>query len=1136
MEDRLADRGRSRIGRHLLLALAWVSSFACQPADSTAIKTAEAATAAPAQDASPILQQEPIVPPPASQDPAHPAATALLQEARELAEDHQPLAAARLYEEALGAALAAGDRQTEADARLGLGSSLSFDYPGRFSHLRLAAEIYREIDHRAGEAATFEAQGAVFRERNFNAQALEPLEQAVHLWQQTDDRPSEVRARIALADVHDVLGSYEKALMELEDAVALLPSDGLSLQSAMTRYRLGLLNAALGLEASAIDQFQAALPILEALDDGLADAAFNGGEASDEDLAAGAQYLKRLVEVMARERAKLPDEPVLAQGPAAFEAVRNEVSGELLQVVGEVDDGLDFEQDPSLYRSLELEKEVARRRALPYPEDDDERIAFFGKIKVLEKELFRLDHARMQRGGRSLRSQREGLAAGRRGLTSVMPAEQLAEMQSTLQIMATAMSEAREEINEPFRDALKHQEPLCALVLRTEVLNALGNAYQEFGRPERARPQYSKAWDLVEQRWQQRPASPSPGANGDAEGVHREDEVRQAMRQGLLSYREDHRQKTNAFQELRHPDVPAPPAGLARGCGQETPWLSSWNLRSLRPRPLWQADAYLANNRLREAFDTYQSFVAGSDPDRWIAETRAVARRGMGDIQLEWGQNDEALAQYLAAIDILEGVQADLRLDRLTSSFADSQSSLYARAIRLAARLGQDSLAFELAERGRGRSFLNQLGNRKLPASHVPADLAEREQELRQRRIELQNILRQKRADFEATDFEATPQAPAIRKALETVRQDHERTLERIRQNHPRYADLVSVEPVALEQLQRRVLTPGVSLIEYFVLDDQTLAWVIEWDQFSLVKLDISAAELRQQTRQLRDGIANRSFDHSVAGSLYAHLIQPLEPSIRHDRLIIVAHDALHYLPFAALWNADRAQYLIERFTLALAPSASALPYLAEQKTSSKGRILALGDPDSSLPGARREVQAIAEIFGSQAHVGAAASEQLVHQTASEFDVLHLAAHGVYAPNAPFTSRLELAGDPASAVADSTSDGDLEVHEIYGLDLRETDLVVLSACQSGLGPSSRGDEVIGMTRAFLHAGVPLVITTLWSIDDAASGLLMTRFYRHFQMDGLSPAIALRRAQIEMLAEDPWSSPYHWASFVPTGIL
>ena len=157
--------------------------------------------------------------------------------------------------------------------------------------------------------------------------------------------------------------------------------------------------------------------------------------------------------------------------------------------------------------------------------------------------------------------------------------------------------------------------------------------------------------------------------------------------------------------------------------------------------------------------------------------------------------------------------------------------------------------------------------------------------------------------------------------------------------------------------------------------------------------------------------------------------------------------------------------------------------------------------------------------------VGAAATESAVFSQAGKAEILHLAAHGKFNQHNPLFSTLYLA-------ADDQHDGRLEVHDIYSLDLTEaTNLVVLSACQTQLGELSKGDEIVGLNRAFLYAGTPSVMATLWSVDDKVTGLLMERFYTHLR-SGMTKSQALQQAQMDVRAEYP--HPYYWAAFVLTG--
>src|SRR5262245_31862879 len=166
------------------------------------------------------------------------------------------------------------------------------------------------------------------------------------------------------------------------------------------------------------------------------------------------------------------------------------------------------------------------------------------------------------------------------------------------------------------------------------------------------------------------------------------------------------------------------------------------------------------------------------------------------------------------------------------------------------------------------------------------------------------------------------------------------------------------------------------------------------------------------------------------------------------------------------------------------------------------------------------------ETYGANARIGDAATASAFRASAGDYDILHLVSH--YRPNTitPIFSSLILApGEGAS--------GSLELHEVYGMELKKADLVVLSVCQSNSGAHSRGDDITGLSRAFLYAGAPTVISSLWNVDDQATSELMTSFYKRLQ-EGMSKAAALRAAQAETRAKPEYSHPYYWAGFVLTG--
>jgi len=156
--------------------------------------------------------------------------------------------------------------------------------------------------------------------------------------------------------------------------------------------------------------------------------------------------------------------------------------------------------------------------------------------------------------------------------------------------------------------------------------------------------------------------------------------------------------------------------------------------------------------------------------------------------------------------------------------------------------------------------------------------------------------------------------------------------------------------------------------------------------------------------------------------------------------------------------------------------------------------------------------------------LGATATEGSLLSRVPEAGILHLATHAELNPINPLFTSIKLAPD-------AEHDGNLEMHEVYGLDLSKTGLVVLSACNTQMGRLSRGDEIEGLTRAFLYAGTPAVVSSLWKVDDESAALFMKRFYTHLRK-GKGRAEALQKAQAETRRRFP--HPYHWAAFVLTG--
>ncbi|NJM41668.1 MAG: CHAT domain-containing protein, partial [Anaerolineae bacterium] len=388
-----------------------------------------------------------------------------------------------------------------------------------------------------------------------------------------------------------------------------------------------------------------------------------------------------------------------------------------------------------------------------------------------------------------------------------------------------------------------------------------------------------------------------------------------------------------------------------------------------------------------------------------------------------------------------------------------TQSDLYDQLVEFLWQQGMYREAFDYAERARARALLDQIGNPQVAIQWQADDPVIKEaEEARRRLIHFQSALASERE--KATDEQNLARLSELSSQLEAERSNFETLITRLKITHPEYASLVQGDIVKLENLQKEILDADTTLIEYFVIGEQTLAWVIDRQNVTAVALNISREDLKQQITYLRDVITAKDFDPITAAELYGRIFTPLKPYIKYPNLIIAPHGVLHYLPFAALWDAQDQHSLIQDYTITYAPSASVLKFTLTQHKPGSGHILALGNPDNTLRFAEAEVARVATLYGTSPLSRSQATESRIYSQADQIDILHLAAHGVYDSFHPLNTRIELA-------ADKINDGKLEVYEIFGLNLRNANLVVLSACDTSKGQLTAGDEIVGLTRAFL---------------------------------------------------------------------
>jgi len=479
--------------------------------------------------------------------------------------------------------------------------------------------------------------------------------------------------------------------------------------------------------------------------------------------------------------------------------------------------------------------------------------------------------------------------------------------------------------------------------------------------------------------------------------------------------------------------------------------------------------------------------------------------RDLGYANEKLGNDQEALSFYHKSIEVGEQLRQASGLEDFRVGIGALYAPSYGRAASLLVRLGQDAEAFDLSERARAQTFLDLLSSKRVDIGETADnELAERERALRNELAELQR--------------EGEKRVGSYEDEIQKKQQEYTDLLTQLQLANPEYHSLVTGESLTLRDVQER-LDDQTTLLSYIVTEQGSLAFIVSRTSLEVVPLEIGEIPLHDAIQALRDSGALRSDQPEGIQDLYDWLVRPVLPFLTTPIVGIIPFGDLHYLPFAAL--TDGQQFFGDSHVLFYLPSASALPFIQERRKEAAGAVLPIS---YGLKYGKEEAEVIGKIYRTEPELEDNATESLLRAQAGGSAILHVAAHGNLSEVTPLFSRVQLAPD-------QDNDGDLVVHEVYGLDLHATNMVVLSACQTQLGVRQGGDDLVGLTRAFVYAGTPTVVASLWKVDDEATSVFMEHFYKALQ-DGETKAGALQTAQRRTREEYP--QPYYWAAFVLTG--
>ena len=561
--------------------------------------------------------------------------------------------------------------------------------------------------------------------------------------------------------------------------------------------------------------------------------------------------------------------------------------------------------------------------------------------------------------------------------------------------------------------------------------------------------------------------------------------------------------------------------------------------------------------------------------------------------KLELRQNNLAPAEdYLRrSIDVTENIRRISTSNDLTAAFSAAVDDRYQSYIECLMRQHQaqpskgfDLRAFEASESSRGRALAEMLratGGSFAPGVEVA--LVENEKQLRK-------SLRVKE-DYKVMLLAGAykqEELTALDAEMADLEKKHNQLIETIQATYPAFKQITHPQSWNLRQIQERVIADDRTLmLEFSLGENKSYVWAITRDQLKSYELP-PQSEISKQVQSLYKQLtippgSSQTMEISAAvRDLAQTILVPIAAELNKQRLIIVAHNALNYVPFQLLTNPNDGQPLIASHDVVNAPSATILGSLSEERQwrKSKKVLAAFGSPvfesnysvkvkngnpdvtslqalkhdrwqqalrDIELNGdmfdpstiqpllyVGRELANLRNVVGeSQSMIAAdfeASRDNLFKTDLTQYSIIHFATHGFLDPKRPENSGLVLSTITPEGKA---QDGFLSLRDIYQL-RAPVDLVVLSACQTGLGKDVRGEGLIGLTRGFMYAGASSVVASLWKVDDEATAELMKRFYKNMLEEGMTPATALREAQNSFRQDPVWSAPYYWAGFTLQG--
>jgi len=604
--------------------------------------------------------------------------------------------------------------------------------------------------------------------------------------------------------------------------------------------------------------------------------------------------------------------------------------------------------------------------------------------------------------------------------------------------------------------------------------------------------------------------------------------------------------------------------------------LALWSAAEIK---LWMGQCYLMigsaefhKKELARADDAFDKSIAlfketGSQDVLW----RAIYNKSL--VNRDTGNLTEAATLMKEAVEVLDRVRAEVFLPEQKWMFLEDRLDVYEDLIGLLINSQNIADAFDYAQRSKARAFLDLLSEARIdPHGNLNNEEYEEKRHLQAEMMNLNQSINEE-YENEKVDQAAIHELQKERNRLDD---QYVNLMLKIRQQNPRYAGLQYPQPLKLADAQA-LIDKDTVLMEYFVGKKGSFCFVITRDDAKAFSLP-AEGELKEQVRSIIGAIQEQDLVWATtngmyrqyaitARSLYRKLLEPAGVALQMKRKIIIAPDGmLGYLPFECLLTAggdfkqidfSKLSYFGLNYEIQYVPSISVLAAIEQNRPTNKDdhrkAFIAFADPENQpgppknltgldgevsnwstslqpLPFAKTEVEEISKLYpkgSTTLLIGKDASEvNAKKMDLQDYRIVHFASHGLIDEEHPQFSSLILnsGGD---------EDGYLTMREVFDLKLN-ADLVVLSACKSGLGQRIRGEGMTGLSRSFFGAGASSVLVSLWNVSDRSTSKFMISFYSEMETAKLTEAAALKAARRKMILSKKYSHPYYWSPFILIG--